>query len=106
MSKLYSRRKFLSLTGLTATGALLAACGASSTRERVSSTATSVPTEAPLASPTAAAAAVALGELQVLFPPGPGGHLFSDAWHGLLLVSDIRQKPFQAFYFSGMGKVR
>jgi hypothetical protein len=104
MSKLYSRRKFLSLTGLTATGALLAACGASPARERVSSTATSVPTEAPLASPTAAAAAVspaqAQAEAQVVVGDVMDYVLASDDWPGDF--GQVTFKLHEAYYDGDM----
>jgi hypothetical protein len=104
MSKLYSRRKFLSLTGLTATGALLAACGASPARERVSSTATSVPTEAPPASPTAAAAAVspaqAQAEAQVVVGDVMDYVLASDDWPGDF--GQVTFKLHEAYYDGDM----
>ena len=104
MSKLYSRRKFLSLTGLTATGALLAACGASPARERVSSTATSVPTEAPPASPTAATAAVspaqAQAEAQVVVGDVMDYVLASDDWPGDF--GQVTFKLHEAYYDGDM----
>ncbi len=100
MSKTYSRRKFLSLAGLTASGALLAACGASgSSRQRVSPTVAST-TAAPAPTTAAAAGANAEAGTEVVVGDVTDFVLSSDAWPGDF--GSVTFKLHEAFYNGDM----
>lgn len=87
MKKIYSRRQFIRVAGLTATGSVLAACGANSapTATPVSPTATAVPptpTDAAAAASGAAGSADAQAAAEVIVGDVMDFVLATDEWPG------------------------
>lgn len=93
MSKLYSRRRFLSLAGLTATGTFLAACGPQAPAATRRPTATPVP---PTPTASGAGADQAAAEAQVVVGDVMDFVLDSDDWPGDF--GQVTLKLHEAFY--------